>query len=464
MKFRSLILWIVLSIVLTACGDKAANEKKLVPDQPITIDKTIEEENEQAEETVSDSTEEEIEVAPLPQTLSELAALPPGYVDYLGILRPEEQKQIDELTKDLPDISEEPSELQLDAYYNDLLAIFQQDFQGPEDLIAQLKFQTIGDPDIDDPRKQFKENLNVLVLLDASGSMRADLGGQTQMDAAKKAITNFMKGLPKDANVGLRIYGHKGTGSNSDKELSCSSSELVYPLAPYDQSAFQSSLDKTQPAGWTPIQLALNEAQKDLAPFKGEANTNIVYLVSDGISTCDDDPVGAAKSLYNSDITPIVNVIGFNIDHEGQKQLKEVAKATEGTYQDVQNAESLQKELDQASEIAKKWADWKKDKSTRLEIDRLKNWNDIWDYDARQFRKWVDERQQVGFAMQYLYQTRELMSSESYDYLQQKNRDYHEWIEAEYTKLKQDLYEMNDKKIDEAIQMLEEKYTENAPE
>ncbi|MBS4206296.1 vWA domain-containing protein [Lederbergia citrea] len=464
MKFRSLILWIVISIVLTACGDKAANEKKLVPDQPITIDKTIEEENEQAEETVSDSTEEEIEVAPLPQTLSELAALPPGYVDYLGILRPEEQKQIDELTKDLPDISEEPSELQLDAYYNDLLAIFQQDFQGPEDLIAQLKFQTIGDPDIDDPRKQFKENLNVLVLLDASGSMRADLGGQTQMDAAKKAITNFMKGLPKDANVGLRIYGHKGTGSNSDKELSCSSSELVYPLAPYDQSAFQSSLDKTQPAGWTPIQLALNEAQKDLAPFKGEANTNIVYLVSDGISTCDDDPVGAAKSLYNSDITPIVNVIGFNIDHEGQKQLKEVAKATEGTYQDVQNAESLQKELDQASEIAKKWADWKKDKSTRLEIDRLKNWNDIWDYDARQFRKWVDERQQVGFAMQYLYQTRELMSSESYDYLQQKNRDYHEWIEAEYTKLKQDLYEMNDKKIDEAIQMLEEKYTENAPE
>src|SRR5690606_25194003 len=131
----------------------------------------------------------------------------------------------------------------------------------------------------------------------------------------------------------------------------CSSSELVYPLAPYDQSTFQSSLDKTQPAGWTPIQLALNEAQKDLAPFKGDANTNIVYLVSDGISTCDDDPVGAAKSLYNSDITPIVNVIGFNIDHEGQKQLKEVAKATEGTYQDVQNAESLQKELDQATEI-----------------------------------------------------------------------------------------------------------------
>lgn len=465
MKFKSLILWIVISVVLTACGDKAADKKKLEPDQPIAVDKTVEEDNEQAEEAISDEKEEdeeELEVKPLPQTLAELAALPPGHVDYAGILKPEEQKYMDELTKDLPDISGEPSEQRLDAYYNELLAIFQQDFQGPEELIAKLRFQSIGDPDIDDPRKQFKENLNVLVLLDASGSMRADLGGETQMDAAKKAITNFMKSLPKDANVGLRIYGHKGTGSNSDKELSCSSSELVYTLAPYDQSAFQASLDQTQPAGWTPIQLALNEAQKDLAPFKGDANTNIVYLVSDGISTCDDDPVGAAKSLYNSDITPIVNVIGFNIDHEGQKQLKEVAKATEGTYQDVQNAESLQKELDQAAEIAKKWADWKKKKGDTLEWDRLRNWQDIWGYEAMEYKKRVDEGQQVGFALQYLYQTRKLMSRESHDYLRQKNRDYHQWIEAEYKKLKQDLYEMNDKKIDDAIQMLEEKYLENA--
>ncbi|MEK3889397.1 hypothetical protein [Bacillus sp. FSL K6-3431] len=66
---------------------------------------------------------------------------------------------MDELTKDFPDIS---GELQNngDGYYNELLAIFQQNFQGPEE----------------------------------------------------PAITNFMKGLPKDGNVGLRIYGHIGTG------------------------------------------------------------------------------------------------------------------------------------------------------------------------------------------------------------------------------------------------------------
>ena len=93
----------------------------------------------------------------------------------------------------------------------------------------------------------------------------------------------------------------------------------------------------------------------------GKHNTNIVYLVSDGISTCDDDPVAAAKALYDSDITPIINVIGFNVDNDGQRQLKEVAKAVEGTYQDVQDAASLQKELDQANEIAKQWASLEKE-------------------------------------------------------------------------------------------------------
>lgn len=466
MKRRNLLLCIIaVFIVLSACGKKDTEGKKYELDEPIALDKEpVNEVKQKAEDFDKPEKEIEEEVKALPQTLAELASLPPGHVDYVGILKEEEQKQMDELTKDLPDISGEPTEQQLDAYYNDLLAIFQQDFNGPEELIAELKFQSIGSPDIDNPRMQFKENLNVLVLLDASGSMNADLGGQTQMDAAKKAITNFVKGLPKEANVGLRVYGHKGTGSDSDKKLSCASSELIYPLAPFDQSAFQSSLDNAQPAGWTPIQLALDEAEKDLAPFKGEENTNIVYLVSDGISTCDDDPVAAAEALYHSDITPIVNVIGFNIDHEGQKQLKEVAKATEGTYQDVQNAETLQKELDQANEIAKAWADWKKNKTDRLEGEWTRNDLSIFVYDSREFKKWVDERQQVGFSLQYLFQTRQLMSRESHDYLEQKNRDYHVWIEEEYGKLKKELQELNDKKVDEAIRTLEEKYIENAPE
>ncbi|MBS4220967.1 VWA domain-containing protein [Bacillus sp. FJAT-49711] len=478
MKLKHFLLWAVFVLTLSACGEKADNDKDIASNEPVPSiteetskveqepkfkEKDTEAENDAAYEAIVEEVEE-IDPAPLPQSLVELADLQPGYSgpQLFGIHK-EDHPMLDELTAHLPDISGEPTEKQLDHYYNELLAVFQNDFKGPEELLANMRFQTIGHPDIEDPRRQFKENLNILVLLDASGSMRADLGGETQMASAKKAITNFVEGLPADANVGLRIYGHEGTGSDADKARSCASSELIYPIGKYDNSGFQTSLEKAQPAGWTPIQLAINKAQEDLAKFKGDQNTNIVYLVSDGVSTCDDDPVAAAKQLYESDITPIVNVIGFNVDHEGQKQLKEVAKATEGTYEDVQNAESLQNELDQMKEIAKNWEEWKTKKETGLRLDRLKNSLDIFVYGSKEYTKRVREGSQIGTALQYLYQDKKLMESESYNYLRTKNSEYHNWIEDEYNKLKKELEDLNEKKIDEAFQLLEEKYNQKLP-
>ena len=463
MKLKYVYLWIVFILILTAC-----DEKKSEPDKPNALsdvelskkEKKPDSENETEEQTIA----EDIIPSPLPQTLAELAALPPGYSGpQLFGIHEEDHPKLDELTAHIPDISGEPTEAQLEHYYNEILAVFQHDFNGPEELLAKMRFQAIGNPDIEDSRMQFKSNLNVLILLDASGSMGKSLGGETQMAAAKKAITHFVEGLPAEANVGLRVYGHEGTGATADKARSCGSSDIIYPLGKYDKVNFQASLKEAQPAGWTPIQLAINEAQKDLAEFKGDQNTNIVYLVSDGVSTCDDDPIGAAKQLYTSDITPIVNVIGFNVDNEGQKQLKEVAKATKGTYEDVQNAESLQNELDQMKEIAKNWEKWKDQKTSSLESDKVTNSLDIFGYGTDEYAKRVYEGSQVGTALQYLYQQKKLMSRESHEYLRTRNSEYHNWIEEEYNTLKKELKELNENKINEALQLLEEKYTKSAP-
>lgn len=462
------IFMLMLLLAVTACSDKKNENEKVVADEPTVSDASEDEDNvdgnSEDDEEAEEGAVEEVTAAPLPQSLAELAERLPGHTTYLNTMDSEDQKEIDELTKDLPDISGNPTENELDHFYNELLATFQQDFMGPEELIAKLKFQGIGEPDIGNPRMEFKENLNVLVILDASGSMGKYVGGQTQMEAAKKAIFQFLESLPKDANVGLRVYGHKGTGSSADKAMSCSSSDLIYPLQPYDKAAFQQSLDPMKPAGWTPTELALAEAQKDLAEFDGENNTNIVYLVGDGISTCDDDPVAAAKALYDSEITPIINVIGFNVDNEGQKQLKAVAKAVDGTYQDVQDAESLQDELDQAKEVAKKWADWKKDKGQKLSGQRVSNGLEIFKYDSKEYKKVVNERQRVGFTIQYLYQKKKVMSKESHDYLRTKNTAYHDWMQAEYDALRADLKSMNELQYTEAIQALEEKYLQNTPD
>lgn len=462
------ILLLLTLLLLAACSDKKKENEKVVADEPKTSDVSEDDGKVDGNSVDSEKTAEvdveEVTAAPLPQSLEELEQLPSGYTSYISILDEEGQKKIDELTSHLPDISDEPTENEMDHYYNELLAVFQQDFEGPDELIARLKFHSIGSPDIDNPRMQFKENMNVLVILDASGSMGQYVGGQTQMEAAKKAIVQFVEGLPKEANVGLRVYGHEGTGSSADKAMSCASSDLLYPFKPYEKGAFKQVLDQVKPAGWTPTEHALREAKKDLAEFDGEHNTNIVYLVGDGISTCDDDPVAAAKDLYDSNITPIINVIGFNVDNEGQRQLKEVAKAVEGTYQDVQDAATLKKELDQANKIAGQWADWKKREAQGLSHERVKKDLEIFVFDSQQFKKIVDERQQVGFTLQYLYQTKKIMSRETHDYIVEKNIEYHKWVQSQYDALKADLENMNEMQYSEAIQTLEEKYLQNTPD
>lgn len=210
-----------------------------------------------------------------------------------------------------------------------------------------------------DRRYEFKENYNLEIILDASGSMGADAGGETRMAQAKREIQNFLASAPEKSNVSLRVYGHKGTGDSADKAMSCEAIEEVYERGPYDEAAFQQAMDQFDPAGWTPIAGALESAAESFEGLDGETNTNLIYLVSDGIETCDGDPVAAAKSFAGSNISPIINVIGFNADSEAQQQLKEVAKEANGTYTNVQNAEGLRSEFERTEDILQKWQQWR---------------------------------------------------------------------------------------------------------
>ena len=185
-------------------------------------------------------------------------------------------------------------------------------------------------------------NANVSILLDASGSMAQKVGGKTKMELAKEAINEFLSSMPEGAQVSLRVYGHEGSNADSDKKISCDSTEVVYDLKAYDKSAFSNSLDSFKPTGWTPIAKAITEAKSDFEKA-GNEGQNIIYIVSDGVETCDGDPVKAAKELHDSNIAAVVNVIGFNVDSAGQKQLISVAQAGGGKYETVNSAADFNK-------------------------------------------------------------------------------------------------------------------------
>ncbi|UYZ13189.1 hypothetical protein A6764_20800 [Brevibacillus sp. WF146] len=102
---------------------------------------------------------------------------------------------------------------------------------------------------------------------------------------------------------------------------------------------------------------------------------NVIDLVSDGIETCDGDPIAPAKELSRSQIMPLLNVIVFDVNADGKKQLKQIAQAAEGLYANVTNQEQFQAELERARGIAEKGEKWKRDalsEADAVRIDRRK--------------------------------------------------------------------------------------------
>ncbi|MBU8715330.1 VWA domain-containing protein [Brevibacillus parabrevis] len=365
---KVLIAALGLMVILHACSsdEPSSTQEPTTPPEAVS--------NEQVEQPVNQeqkpSKEEQIAslkallpggATKIPETAAEIASFPIGR--YAGSNYSEHEQELQTFLQELPAI-ENPDQEVVGMYYMALLGLFAEDYPDPERLIEDIKMASFGSPEIDDPRFQFKEQYNVEIILDASGSMAGRMDGKTKMDAAKEAIKAFAETLPKEANVALRVYGNEGSGKDSDKALSCSSSELVYQLQKYDAGKLAASLNHFQPTGWTPIAHSLQEAGKDLSQLAGDKNTNLIFLVSDGIETCGGDPVAAAKQLADSNITPVLNVIGFDVDGEGQKQLKAVAEAARGRYVSIRDKKGLQDEFSKAKEIADEWYKWRRKESS----------------------------------------------------------------------------------------------------
>lgn len=357
---------------------------------------------------------------------------------------------LDKLGEDMSEISSNPSEAELDYFYRETLKLVQDDYIGEEEILKDLKFQLLGSPEVEDPRYQLKEQLNIEILLDASGSMAGEINGTTKMNLAKEAITSFMKELPEETNVALRVYGHKGTGSDSDKELSCSSSEVLYGFSPYQEGAFAKSMDKVQPAGWTPNGFALTKAQEDLTEFNGKENTNIVYLVSDGIETCGTEPVKVAQEFYNSNIKPIINVIGFDVDSDGQNHLKKIADAAEGLYQSANDQNELAKEFDKINELAEAWEEWKEKGSEQIDLKQTQNDIDIFVHTTRNTTKLWEEQTSLKYIFKALLSTDQI-SEETFDSLRERNKTYHDKMRDEMDKLKDELETWNKNSYKESL-------------
>jgi hypothetical protein len=188
---------------------------------------------------------------------------------------------------------------------------------------------------------------SIMLVLDASGSMKAQLpDGTSRMDAAKSAVAQLVSTLPDDTALALRAYGHQ----SPQAQKNCKDSSLLTPFESVtkNKAAVIAKALSLQPQGYTPITYALTLAGKDL--HDQEAASHVVVLVSDGKETCDADPCAAAKALAEADAKLVVHTIGAGVDEPTRKELQCIATAARGSYFDANSSFELATVVGQAAE------------------------------------------------------------------------------------------------------------------
>lgn len=176
---------------------------------------------------------------------------------------------------------------------------------------------------------------SIMLILDASGSMNDRMNGSTRMQTAVSQLSNFVKTLPPNAEVGLVAYGNRIPG--------CHSARLYSPLKRGGGRDVLAKLPLFFPAGSTPIAKTLELVNKHL--LTGHPKTEIV-LVSDGMESCDGDPIAQVRKIQQVNPNVRVHVLGLDVPRNEERELQFLAEAGSGEYFRVQDSPSMNRALE----------------------------------------------------------------------------------------------------------------------
>ncbi len=173
---------------------------------------------------------------------------------------------------------------------------------------------------------------NVVLVLDASGSMWGQIEGKTKIEIARAAVGDLVRQWKAGDTLGLVAYGHRSKGD-------CKDIETLIPYGPLDAQDYLATVNKLNPKGMTPLSAAVIQAADTLKISEQKAT---VILVSDGEETCEMDPCQVGKELEARGVDFTAHVIGFDVPNPAhQAQLRCLAENTGGRYFNVRDAAGL---------------------------------------------------------------------------------------------------------------------------
>ena len=171
-----------------------------------------------------------------------------------------------------------------------------------------------------------------VVVLDASSSMSAKLGGTTKIAAVKEELGTAIGLYAGRLSFGLVAFGHRKASNCADSEILAKPGELTF-------AAKDKLFDKIKPKGQAPVAAALSDAAKT-----AQSKLDIV-LIADGGDTCDADLCSTAVAMKEKAPDLRIHVLGLSGKEEEIKPLACLAAATGGTFVAAADASALKQGL-----------------------------------------------------------------------------------------------------------------------
>lgn len=151
-----------------------------------------------------------------------------------------------------------------------------------------------------------QERTRILILVDASLSMKNEWKGGTKWDIARTAIANLadsIAGVP-NCELGMRVFGHL----YPEPDRNCHDTRLEIKLDTANTKAIKRKLDEIRPKGITPLVYSIEQTVNDFGKTPGK---NILVIITDGEDACNRDPCSVSLMLQKNNIVLRPFIIGM---------------------------------------------------------------------------------------------------------------------------------------------------------
>ncbi len=163
---------------------------------------------------------------------------------------------------------------------------------------------------------------NIIVILDASGSMKDKFRGdetKSKMDAAKEALQEVLAKIPDGTNIGVLVFSGRNVPN-----------EWVYPLGPKDTNKLIEAINRPEPEGGTPlgryIRIGANRLLEQREKQYNYGNYRLL-IVTDGEAQDAEKVTKYTPEILNRQLRVDVIGVDMSTDHQLAQEADSYRKA-----------------------------------------------------------------------------------------------------------------------------------------